>query len=225
MFRDSIAANGWRGFKEQVSETAAEFAALPVSQTTKPKVGIVGEILVKYHSGANERLIDIIESEGGEAVLTDLASFLLYCLYDPVYTNKELSGSLIARFAGQIGIAALEFLRRPVRQTLSRFGFGGIHDIYSLARMASDVVSCANQAGEGWLLTAEMMSLLESGIKNIICIQPFACLPNHITGKGAAKELKRRYDGANILALDYDSSASSVNQMNRIRLLMATARG
>ena len=225
MFRDSIAANGWRGFKEQVSETAAEFAALPVSQTTKPKVGIVGEILVKYHSGANERLIDIIESEGGEAVLTDLASFLLYCLYDPVYTNKELSGSLIARFAGQIGIFALEFLRRPVRQALSRFGFGGIHDIYSLARMASDVVSCANQAGEGWLLTAEMMSLLESGIKNIICIQPFACLPNHITGKGATKELKRRYDGANILALDYDSSASSVNQMNRIRLLMATARG
>ena len=90
-----------------------------------------------------------------------------------------------------------------------------------MADKASSVVSCANQAGEGWLLTAEMISLIESGVKKIICVQPFACLPNHITGKGVIKELRRRYSGTSLLPLDYDSGTSSVNQMNRIRLLMS----
>lgn len=87
-----------------------------------------------------------------------------------------------------------------------------------------ELVSCANQAGEGWLLTAEMVKLIESGVKNILCIQPFACLPNHITGKGVIKELKRSYEGVNILALDYDASVSVTNQLNRIKLLMALAK-
>ncbi|MCE5201520.1 MAG: acyl-CoA dehydratase activase [Synergistaceae bacterium] len=224
LYRDNIVRNSWWMFKKLVRDTVAGFASLPISEKPKPRVGIVGEILVKYHSGANDHLIDIIEGEGGEAVLTDLTAFLLYCLYDPVYLNRKLSGSFLASLAGQAGISALEFMRRPIRQALQGTRFGQIHDIYSLAKKAEEVVSCGNQAGEGWLLSAEMMSLIESGIKNVICIQPFACLPNHITGKGVIKELKRRYDGTNILALDYDSSASTVNQMNRIRLLMATTR-
>ena len=112
-------------------------------------------------------------------------------------------------------------IRKPVRDALRGTRFGCLHDIYAMADKASSVVSCANQAGEGWLLTAEMISLIESGVKKIICVQPFACLPNHITGKGVIKELRRRYCGTSLLALDYDSGTSSVNQMNRIRLLMS----
>jgi predicted nucleotide-binding protein (sugar kinase/HSP70/actin superfamily) len=179
--------------------------------------------LVKYHANANERLVEIVESEGGEAVVPDLAGFILYCLYDAVFAYKKLAGKFLPNLAGRVGITALNFLRRPVVRALRGTRFGELHDIYDMVRQAEMIVSPANQGGEGWFLTAEMIGLIESGVKNILCIQPFACLPNHITGKGVAKELKRRYKGANILALDYDASVSNVNQLNRIKLLMATA--
>ena len=220
-YRDAIAGGRGPDLASFIRNTVADFNAVPVSGEEKPRVGIVGEILVKYHFGANERLVDLIESGGGEAVLTDMASFLLYCLCDPVFSHRELSGRLSPAIAGRSAIAAVEFLRRPVRKALEGTRFGAPHNIYSLADKASSVVSCANQAGEGWLLTAEMMSLIESGVRKVICVQPFACLPNHITGKGVIKELRRRYPGSSILALDYDPGTSSVNQMNRIRLLMS----
>ena len=220
-YKHAIANGRGPGFSSIVSETVSDFNGIQVSEIEKPKVGIVGEILVKYHSGANERLVDLIESSGGEAVLTDMASFLLYCLFDPVYRYRSLSGSVCSAVAGRAAIAAIEIIRRPVRDALRGTRFGCLHDIYAMADKASSVVSCANQAGEGWLLTAEMISLIESGVKKIICVQPFACLPNHITGKGVIKELRRRYSGTSLLALDYDSGTSSVNQMNRIRLLMS----
>lgn len=221
IYKDTIINGRGPGFSSIVRDTVADFIRIPVTGTVKPKVGIVGEILVKYHSGANERLVDLIESSGGEAVLTDVASFLLYCLFDPVYRYRSLSGSLCSAVAGRAAIGAVEIIRKPVRDALRGTRFGCLHDIYSLADKASSVVSCANQAGEGWLLTAEMISLIESGVKKIICVQPFACLPNHITGKGVIKELRRRYSGTSLLALDYDSGTSSVNQMNRIKLLMS----
>ena len=221
MYKESMPRGSDMGFSSLVQSAVAEFSKIPIISKEKPKVGIVGEILVKYHSGANENLIDLIESGGGEAVLTDIASFLLYCLYDPIYRHKYLSGRLCSAVGGRSAIAAIEFLRRPVREALKGSRYGSLHDIYSLADKTSSIVSCANQAGEGWLLTAEMVSLIESGVKKIVCIQPFACLPNHITGKGVMKELRYRYEGTNILALDYDAGASSVNQMNRIRLLMS----
>jgi predicted nucleotide-binding protein (sugar kinase/HSP70/actin superfamily) len=220
-YRDMIMSGSAMSFRSFVCETVADFNRIRVTETEKPKVGIVGEILVKYHSGANDRLVDLIESSGGEAVLTDIASFLLYCLFDPVYRYRSLSGSFCSAVAGKASIAAVEMIRKPVRDALRGTRFGCLHDIYSLSDKASSVVSCANQAGEGWLLTAEMISLIESGVKKIICVQPFACLPNHITGKGVIKELRRRYSGTSLLALDYDSGTSSVNQMNRIRLLMS----
>lgn len=220
-YRDMIMSGSAISFRSFVCETVADFNRIRVTETEKPKVGIVGEILVKYHSGANDRLVDLIESSGGEAVLTDIASFLLYCLFDPVYRYRSLSGSLCSAVAGKASIAAVEMIRKPVRDALRGTRFGCLHDIYSLSDKASSVVSCANQAGEGWLLTAEMISLIESGVKKIICVQPFACLPNHITGKGVIKELRRRYSGTSLLALDYDSGTSSVNQMNRIKLLMS----
>ena len=222
--KENVIRGKWRQYVADVKEMASGFAALPIDPAPRPRVGIVGEILVKYHANANEKLVEIIESEGGEAVVPDLAGFLSYCLYDPVYANAKLSGKLLPRMAGQAGIAALEFMRRPIAKAIAGTRFGETHGIYGMAGLAASAVSPANQAGEGWLLTAEMMRLLESGVNNVLCIQPFACLPNHITGKGVLKELKRRYRGANILALDYDISVSNVNQLNRIKLLMATAK-
>ena len=222
--RENMTRGSWKIFKRDIREMVRDFEALPIDPTPRPRVGIVGEILVKYHANANERLVEIIESEGGEAVVPDLASFLLYCLFDSVYANKKLSGALLPRLLGQFGIGLLEWMRKPMNEVLEGTRFGEIHGIYDLEAKAKTIVSPANQGGEGWLLTSEMMRLIEGGVRNVLCIQPFACLPNHITGKGAIKELKRLYQGANILALDYDASVSTVNQLNRIKLLMATAR-
>lgn len=222
--KENIRRGSWRQFKKDVNAMVSDFSALPADGKPRPKVGIVGEILVKYHANANERLVELIEEEGGEAVVPDLANFLLYCLFDPIYCHKRLSGSKLASLTGRLGIRAFEFLSKPVQEALRGTKFSAAHNIETMAKEAESIVSCANQAGEGWLLTAEMMKLIENGVKNVLCIQPFACLPNHITGKGVIKELKRRYEGANILALDYDASVSTTNQLNRIKLLMASAK-
>lgn len=219
-----VVNGGWSRFKRELAEMAADFDALPVSGESKPRVGIVGEILVKYHANANERLIETIESEGGEAVVPDLANFMLYCMFDTVIANTYTDGAFLKSIKSRIGIAAFEQIRNAARNALRGTRFGALHTIYEMSRKVDGLVSHLNQGGEGWLLSAEMVGLIESGVRNVICVQPFACLPNHITGKGVVKELKRRYPNANILPLDYDSSVSSVNQLNRIKLLMATAK-
>jgi predicted nucleotide-binding protein (sugar kinase/HSP70/actin superfamily) len=221
--RLNVERGSWKRFKQDVNAMVSDFADIPIDPAPKPRVGIVGEILVKYHDKANEHLVEVIESEGGEAVVSDIANFLLYCLYDPVYAREKLSGPLLPKLFGIAGIKILEMMRRPMRLALRGTRFGEPHDIRDMLETVGDTVNPANQAGEGWLLSAEMMRLIEDGVRNIICIQPFACLPNHITGKGVMKELRRLYKGANILALDYDSSVSNVNQLNRIKLLMASA--
>jgi predicted nucleotide-binding protein (sugar kinase/HSP70/actin superfamily) len=220
---ENVKHGRWNVFKEDLRQMVREFAALPINPSPRPKVGIVGEILVKYHSGANERLIDLIEAEGGEAVVPDLANFLLYCLFcsnDFGKTLKNLLSGLFARF----GVKVIVYLRNPLREALRGTRFGNVPHIRDMARQAARLVSPANQAGEGWLLVAEILHLIGSGTKNILCVQPFACLPNHITGRGILKELKRLHRNVNVLALDYDASASNVNQLNRIKLLMAAAR-
>jgi predicted CoA-substrate-specific enzyme activase len=219
----NVIAGSWRRFKRDICSMVRGFSEIPIDPAPRPRVGIVGEILVKYHDRANENLVEVIESEGGEAVAPDLANFILYCLCDPVYGHKKLSRGLKGRLLGEAGMWILEHMRRPMRKALAGTRFGRIHGVRGMLSSAETVVSPANQAGEGWMLTAEMMALIEDGVKNVICIQPFACLPNHITGKGVMKELRRLYNGANILALDYDSSVSNVNQLNRIKLLMASA--
>jgi predicted CoA-substrate-specific enzyme activase len=221
--KKNVVRGSWRAFKQDVTELIRDFGDIPADPTPRPRVGIVGEILVKYHANANEHLVEVIEREGGEAVVPDLTSFILYCLFDPVYSHKKLSGPLLPRIVGEVGIRVLEHLRAAISAALAGTRFGRIHDIRDMAESVCRLVSPANQAGEGWLLASEMMRLIEDGVKNVICVQPFACLPNHVTGKGVMKELRRLYRGANILALDYDSSVSNVNQLNRIKLLMASA--
>lgn len=211
-------------FKENIYKIVEEFDSLEIVEIKKPKIGLVGEILVKFHPTANNDIVDIIENEGGEVVMPDLTDFFLYCAYDENFKYKHLGGSFKAKIISQMVISFIEFYRKEMKKALKRSTrFTAPVTIEELAKGASPIVSIGNQTGEGWFLTAEMVELLESGVNNIVCMQPFACLPNHVTGKGMIKELKKRYPNSNIAAIDYDPGASEVNQLNRIKLMLSTA--
>ena len=190
----------------------------------KPKVGIVGEILVKFSNLANNNIVGLLEKEGAEAVVPDLTDFLLYSFYNNNFKNQYLGGSLKTKLLSNIGIFGIEFLRKPARIALKNSKhFIEQSDIKQLAQMAKKYVSIGNQTGEGWFLTGEMLELIHSNVPNIICTQPFGCLPNHIVGKGVIKQLKNDYPNSNIVAIDYDPGASEVNQLNRIKLMLSNA--
>ena len=190
----------------------------------KPKVGVVGEILVKYHPNANNNLVDIIESEGGEAVVLDLLDFFLYGMYTKRFNFEHLSGTYKTMKSNELVMKGVELFRKPMRAALRESEhFEEPSYIEETAEGASKILSIGNQCGEGWLLTGEMVELINHGVNNIVCLQPFACLPNHVTGKGMLKQLRKMNPKANIVAIDYDPGASDVNQLNRIKLLMATA--
>ncbi|MCI8403122.1 MAG: 2-hydroxyacyl-CoA dehydratase [Lachnospiraceae bacterium] len=214
-----------RQFKRNVRGIIRDFDALPVREDLKkPRVGIVGEILVKFHPEANNHLVELLESEGAEAVMPDLMDFFLYCFYNSNFKARHLGTRKSTARLCNIGISALEFLRGTARKELERSRhFTAPARIKELAGYAKEYVSLGNQTGEGWFLTGEMLELIHSGVPNIVCTQPFACLPNHIVGKGVIKELRNAYPESNIIAVDYDPGASEVNQLNRIKLMLATA--
>ena len=213
-----------RVFKNNLKNIIHEFDNLEITDEVKPKVGLVGEILVKFHPDANNHVVDIIEREGAEAVMPDFMDFIFYCAYDANFKYKNLSGTWKKLVVNNVIIYILENYRRHMKKYLNRSKrFSAPHSIYHLANSASDILSLGNQTGEGWFLTAEMIELIKSGAPNIVCMQPFACLPNHVTGKGMIKELRRRYPEANIVAVDYDPGASEVNQLNRIKLMLSVA--
>jgi predicted CoA-substrate-specific enzyme activase len=205
-------------------EMTEDFAGIPVHDEAKPRVGIVGEILLKYHPAANNNAVDLVEAEGGEAVLPDITDFVLYNLYDSIYRAEKLGGRLLDAMKDYIRIRFVERMRAGARKALKAYPrFGHMPSLRELIRMTSPVISLGNQAGEGWLLTADMIHFIRSGVPNILCLQPFGCLPNHITGKGVVKELTRRWPESNIGLIDYDPGASEANQINRIKLIMAAA--
>ncbi|MBR4860722.1 MAG: 2-hydroxyacyl-CoA dehydratase [Firmicutes bacterium] len=211
-------------YKKLTREIVEAFDKLPLRDIKKPKVGVVGEILVKYHPDANNNIVDIIEREGGEAVVLDLVDFFLYGMYSKKFNYENLSGSYKDYKVNQAAIALIEYLRKPMRDALrASRRFEEPSYIDHVAHEASAIASTGNQCGEGWLLTGEMIELIKTGAENIACLQPFACLPNHVTGKGMMKAIRERYPYANIVAIDYDPGASDVNQLNRIKLMMATA--
>ncbi|MBU5485424.1 2-hydroxyacyl-CoA dehydratase [Clostridium sp. MSJ-11] len=211
-------------YKENIYNIVRDFDNLEINNILKPKVGVVGEILVKFHPTANNDVVDILENEGAEVVVPDLLDFFMYCAYNSNYRYCNLSGTKTAKVISTFAIKAMELYRKHMRKALNNSKrFYEPERVNKLAEMASSVVSIGNQTGEGWLLTAEMMELIENEVKNIICMQPFACLPNHVTGKGMIKKLKTIYPGANIAAIDYDPGASEVNQLNRIKLMLAVA--
>ena len=200
-----------------------EFEELPVYDVVKPRVGIVGEILVKYHFGANNHVVELIEAEGGEAVCPDMLDFFMFGFYNSTVKHDYLDGKLTHKVVNSFLIDLVERFRKPMIKALEGTKFGHPTNIRVMAQKASKVVSLCNLAGEGWFLTAEMLDLFDEGVNNIICMQPFACLPNHVTGKGVMKALKELNPSANIVAVDYDPGASEVNQINRIKLMMSVA--
>ena len=222
--RDSVRSGKIGLFKKNLRDMIRDFSGVETTDERKPRVGVVGEILIKFHPDGNNRIVELLEKEGAEAVVPDLTDFFLYCAHSLIYRRKYLNGSLISSVISKLVIAVVELYRGEMKKCLEKSGkFGGLRTIYQLAESAQDILSLGNQTGEGWFLTAEMVELIESGVENIICVQPFACLPNHVTGKGMIKALKRKYPRANIIAVDYDPGASEVNQINRIKLMLATA--
>ena len=211
-------------FKKNIQGIVHDFDTLPLLDVKKPRVGIVGEILVKFLPSANNHLVDLLEAEGAEAVMPDLLDFFMYCFYNNNYNYEFLGKTKKGAIVSNTVIKVLESFRKPARDALEKSErFEAPAHIEKLAAYARPIVSIGNQNGEGWFLTGEMIELIKSGAPNIVCAQPFACLPNHIVGKGVIKHLREAYPEANIVAVDYDPGASEVNQVNRIKLMLAAA--
>ena len=212
--------------KELCHKIVEEFDNLPLIEgLVKPRVGIVGEILVKYMPLANNHLVELLEKEGAEAVVPDLMDFMNYSLYNTVYKVKYLGDKKMSGAIATAGLKIIKMLRRPAIEALEKSKrFEAPVSIEEIGELTKPILSLGNQYGEGWFLAGEMAELLTSGTPNIVCIQPFACLPNHVVGKGVINVLKKMYPQANIAAVDYDPGASEVNQLNRIKLMLTAAK-
>lgn len=211
-------------FNHNMKKIIADFDTIDLQDIVKPRVGVVGEILVKYSPTANNDIVRLLEAEGAEAVVPDMVGFMNYSLYNQIWRYQNLGMAKKSKWIAEFAIGLIERIQKPMDRALrASQRFEGLHSIYQLADDASKILSIGNHTGEGWFLTGEMIDLLKSDVTNIVCMQPFGCLPNHVVGKGVIKELRHQYPKANIAAIDYDPGVSMVNQLNRIRLMLATA--
>ena len=211
-------------FKRNIKQIIKEFDELPLLDIKKPRVGIVGEILVKFLPLANNYLVELLEAEGAEAVCPDLIDFFMYSLYNANFKAEFLGKKKSSAQINNLIIKFIEYYRKTANDAFTASKrFEPTVPIAKLAEYADPIVSCGNQTGEGWFLTGEMIELIHSGVPNIVCAQPFGCLPNHVVGKGVIKELRHQYPDSNIVAVDYDPGATEVNQLNRIKLMLSTA--
>ena len=220
-------------FKERVSNHAfhkllkniiQDFDNLPLKPIKKPRVGVVGEILVKFHPTANNQIVETIEREGAECVMPDLLDFFFYSFSTGIFRHDQLAFPEKTKRNAKLLVWGLELYRRKMKKYLNKSRrFEAPNSIYKMMKGVDDIVQLGNITGEGWFLTAEMVELINEGAPSIACVQPFACLPNHVTGKGMIKELRRRFPSANISAIDYDPGSSEVNQLNRLKLLLSNA--
>jgi len=213
-------------YKKVCKGIVADFDTLPIDESIKkPRVGVVGEILVKYMPLANNHIVDLLEREGAEAVVPDLMDFANYYIFRGDYKHKYLGSKWTSALIAKLGVKAIRLLRKPALDALTQSRrFEPPMPIEQVAELAKPFLSLGNLYGEGWLLAGEMAELVTTGTPNIVCIQPFACLPNHVVGKGVIKVLKKAYPQANIVAVDYDPGASEVNQLNRIKLMLSAAK-
>ena len=224
-FLSSKKLPGYFKFRRLCRQIIEEFDAVPVTDEKKPRVGIVGEILVKFAPMANNHLVELLEAEGAEAVVPDLLDFMLYCFYNQIYKAEHLGTKKSSASTARLAIWAIGQVRGAAASAFKKSRhFAPPASIYDLVSYAEPIVSIGNQTGEGWFLTGEMVELIHQGVNNIVCTQPFGCLPNHVVGKGVIKELRRRYPESNVVAIDYDPGASEVNQLNRIKLMLSTAQ-
>ena len=224
--REAFCGRRRYGFAALCRDLVADFDALPIDEETrKPRVGVVGEILVKYMPLANNHLAELLEQEGAEAVIPDLMDFVHYALYNQQFKTEHLGTRWTGKYTSSLGVPALRRFCKPAIDALKKSRrFEPPMPIEEIAALASPFLSVGNQYGEGWFLCGEMAELLRSGVNNIVCIQPFGCLPNHVVGKGVIKQLKKTYPQANIAAVDYDPGASEVNQLNRIKLMLSQSK-
>ena len=211
--------------KENYKAIIADFAKIPMVKTDRPKVGIVGEIFVKYSPLANNDLERFLIKEGAEVVVPGLIDFCLYCIYNSIMDYKLYGKNKKTYPVWKFAFWLFNKKKNDISRLIKDEGtFEGWTEFDKIIDIASGVISLAVKMGEGWLLTSEMVELAESGCANIVCTQPFGCLPNHICGKGMMKPLKEILPDINIVAIDYDAGASRVNQENRLKLMLSNAR-
>jgi predicted CoA-substrate-specific enzyme activase len=222
--KDNILAGSRQAFRRNIRGIIRDYDRLELLDIKKPRIGVVGEILVKYHPTANNDIVGIIEQGGAEAVVPDLMDYFLYSAFNSRFRFRYLAGKKLDRQKSDIAANYIMSYRNVMKRELEKSRrFTPPAPIDELAHMASSILSLGNQTGEGWLVTAEMVEFIEQGTKNILCVQPLACLPNHVTGKGMIKPLKEKYPQANIMPIDYDPGISNVNQLNRIKLMLSIA--
>ena len=211
-------------YSKYIKNIIEDFDNLPVDKSKpKPRVGVVGEIYVKFHPSANNHINELIEKEGGEVVTSGLLDFFLYCAMDSTYRAKHLDGTWLSGFFGSLAREALELYRLPYAKAVAASKhFDPLQRMTKVAKEAAHYIDLGNQCGEGWFLTGDMIDLIEKGAKQVVCLQPFGCLPNHVSGKGMVKILSEAYPDVRIAAIDYDPGSSAVNQANRLKLLLAT---
>ena len=211
-------------FHKLIKNIIHDFDNLPLKPIKKPRVGVVGEILVKFHPTANNQIVETIEKEGAECVMPDLLDFFFYSFATGIFRHDQLAFPGKTKRNAKLLVWGLELYRRKMKKYLNKSRrFEAPNSIYKMMKGVDDIVQLGNITGEGWFLTAEMVELIHEGAPSIACVQPFACLPNHVTGKGMIKELRRRFPNANISAIDYDPGSSEVNQLNRLKLLLSNA--
>ena len=213
-----------REMKHTFPLMAKEFAALPVTQVPKVKVGVVGEIYVKYSPLGNNDLQRFLESQGCEVNFPGLLGFLQYCIFNQGEDWVLYGGKHLMKLGSDRLLHWLDGIERAMLKAQTDVGFYAPGPFTELVEKPKGVISLGAKMGEGWLLTAEMIELVQGGYSNIVCAQPFGCLPNHIVGKGMVNKIRALYPSANITPIDYDPSATRVNQENRIKLMLAVAR-
>ena len=214
-------------FKQSIYDIVNDFENIELDTSKeKPKVGIVGEVLIKYHPFGNNFVADLLEKEGAEVILPDFMGFVKFMATHKITFNSLLNTNKTSAKVMKAAIKLIDILEKDMKIALanSKKNYLPPCDIWHLEDKVKNVLSIGNQTGEGWFLTAEMIEYIEHGIPNIICVQPFACLPNHVVGKGVIKTIRENYPYANISPVDYDPGASETNQANRIKLLMTVAK-
>ena len=214
-------------FKKAIYDIVNDFENIELDTSIKkPKIGIVGEVLIKYHPFGNNFVADLLEKEGAEVILPDFMGFVKFMATHKITFNSLLKVDKTKADISKVAIKLIGILEKDMKVALSnsKKGYLPVCDIWHLEDKVKDVLSIGNQTGEGWFLTAEMIEYIENGIPNIICVQPFACLPNHVVGKGVIKTIRNMFPNANIAPVDYDPGASETNQANRIKLMMTVAK-
>ena len=215
----------YRQVKSNYKKILDDFAALPVKRSDKVLVGIVGEIYVKYSPLGNNNLEQFLVNEGAEVVIPGLLDFCLYCVYNNLLDHKFYGMQKKVQWAYRIAYQYLLGKERDMIEAINAHGRFAPPTLFThTISLVQGTISMGVKMGEGWLLTAEMLELADKGVKNIVCTQPFGCLPNHICGKGMMKPIKARNPDVNIVAIDYDAGATRVNQENRLKLMLANAR-